>query len=160
MTRMLETVKAMAAADGRMDVFEFLLARVISLQLWESYNPDRVRAAGSKALDACRDEALLLMAVLARHGQSDEKKVRAAFQAGCKALDLAPGTAVPDTDDWVAVLDTVLPKLDRLKPAGKERLVRALIEVVMHDEQIAPAELELLRAACSLVHVPLPLLTA
>ena len=160
MTRMLETVKALAAVDGRIDVFEFLLARVISLQLWESYNPDRVRAAGSRALDACRDEALLLMAVLARHGQSDDTAARAAFQAGCKALDLAPGTALPDTDDWVAVLDTVLPKLDRLKPAAKERLVRALIEVVMYDGQAAPAELELLRAACYLVHVPLPLLTA
>jgi hypothetical protein len=38
--------------------------------------------------------------------------------------------------------------------------VRALIEVAMHDEQIAPVELELLRAACYLIHVPLPLLTA
>ena len=58
------------------------------------------------------------------------------------------------------MLDSVLPRLDRLKPAEKERLVRALAKVVTHDGELVPAELELLRAACTMIHVPLPLLTA
>jgi Zn-dependent protease with chaperone function len=160
MAQMLDTVKALAEADGRMDVFEFLLARVIAQQLWESHNPDRVRMAGSKALDACRDESLRLLAVLARHGHSGEPAALGAFQAGCAALGLGSVAAMPDTADWVAVLDSFLPKLDRLKPAAKEQLVRALTEVVTHDGQMVPAELELLRATCTLIHVPLPLLTA
>jgi uncharacterized tellurite resistance protein B-like protein len=60
----------------------------------------------------------------------------------------------------VAALDAALPRLDRLKPADKETLVRALAAVVTHDGRMAPAELELLRAACALIHVPLPLLSA
>jgi Zn-dependent protease with chaperone function len=159
-TRMLDTVKALAEADGRTDVFEFLLARSISQQLWESHNPGRVRTAGAHSLDRRRDDALLLMAVLARHGHADAPAARSAFRAGCTALDMEEGAAMPDTTDWVAVLDAVLPKLDRLKPAEKERLVRALTEVVTHDGELVPAELELLRAACTLIHVPLPLLTA
>jgi len=160
MARMLETVKALAAADGRMDVFEFLLARTISQQLWEAHNPERVRTSGRLTLEACRDDTLRLMAVLARRGQQEESAALAAFQAGCAALNLESVTAMPGTADWVAVLDATLPKLDRLNPAGKERLVRALVDVLTHDGKMVPAELELLRAACMLIHVPLPLLTA
>ena len=160
MARMLETVKALAGADGRTDVFEFLLARTISQQLWEAYNPGRVRASGTRTLAACREESLRLMAVLARHGHHEESAAQAAFQAGCAAMDIDAATAIPDTADWVGVLDSILPKLDRLNPAAKERLVRALVAVVTHDGKMVPAELELLRAACVLIHVPLPLLTA
>ena len=100
------------------------------------------------------------MAVLARHGHADAPAARAAFQAGCAALGFGQDAVMPDTADWVVVLDSILPKLDRLKPAEKERLVRALTDVVTHDGKLVPSELELLRAACTLIHVPLPLLTA
>jgi hypothetical protein len=67
---------------------------------------------------------------------------------------------VPDPESWVAALDAALPRLDRLKPADKETLVRAFVAVVTHDGSMVPLELELLRAACALIHVPLPLLSA
>jgi Zn-dependent protease with chaperone function/tellurite resistance protein len=156
-TRVLDTVKALTEADGRVDVFEFLLARVISQHLWESHNPDRVRTAGSKSLSDCRNEILQVMAVLARHGQQDEAPAAAAFHAGCAALDLGPETALPATDDWITLMDSALAALDRLKPSEKARLVNALAVVVAHDGRMMPAELELLRAACALIHVPLPL---
>jgi Zn-dependent protease with chaperone function len=158
--RMLETVKALAETDGRVDAFEFLLARSISQQLWESHNPDRVRSAGTRSLDAHGEDARRLMAVLARHGHREEAEAVGAYRAGCAALGLDAESAMPDTTQWVEVLDTVLPKLDRLKPSGKERLVGALTTSVTHDGKLVPSELELLRAACTLIHVPLPLLTA
>ena len=156
-TRVLDTVKALTGADGRVDVFEFLLARVISQHLWESHNPDRVRTAGSNSLSDCRNEILQVMAVLARHGQQDEAPAAAAFHAGCIALDLDPETTLPATDDWITLMDSALAALDRLKPSEKARLVNALAVVVAYDGRMEPAELELLRAACALIHVPLPL---
>ena len=159
-TRVLDTVKAVTRADGRVDVFEFLLARVITQHLWESYNPDRVRLAGSNSLAACREDALRVMAVLARHGQEEETSVLAAFRAGCAALEFDDGATLPDTDDWAAALDSALPVLDRLKPSEKARLVDALAAVVLHDGSMLPIELELLRVTCDLIHVPLPLLVS
>ena len=52
-----------------------------------------------------------------------------------------------------------LQKLDQLKSAEKEKVVRALIEVVLHDGELVPSELELLRVSCELIHVPMPLLS-
>jgi division protein CdvB (Snf7/Vps24/ESCRT-III family) len=67
---------------------------------------------------------------------------------------------MPEIGDWIAALDSALARLDRLKPADKETLVRALATVVTHDGRMVAAELALLRAACALIHVPLPLLSA
>lgn len=158
-TRVLDTVKALVDADGRVDVFEYLLARVITLQLWESYNPDQVKVAGNKSLKACQAEALQVMAVLARHGHEVPGEVEAAFRAGIESLSLRTDTAMPSTDNWVEVLDAALEKLDKLKSTEKEKLVRALTGIVLHDGKMEASELELLRATCDLIHVPLPLFT-
>ena len=58
------------------------------------------------------------------------------------------------------VLDTALPTLDALKPGEKEKLVRAMTGVVLHDGRLDVVELELLRVSTDLMHVPLPLLNA
>jgi len=44
--KVLATVDALVEADGRIDVFEYLLARVIKQHLWESHNPHAVKVAG------------------------------------------------------------------------------------------------------------------
>jgi Zn-dependent protease with chaperone function len=159
-TRVLDTVKALIDADGRIDVFEYLLARVITMYLWESHNPHQVRLSGHKTLSGCRAAALLVLAVLARHGNQDPESVSAAFGAGLTGLGLDSETQIPDSGDWVSGLDSALPKLDRLKSAEKEKLVAAMTEVVLHDGRLDATELELLRVTCDLIHVPLPLLTA
>jgi Zn-dependent protease with chaperone function len=159
-TRVLDTVKALIETDGRVDVFEFLLARVISQHLWESQSPDTVRAAGRRKLADCRDPALRVLAVLARHGQADPAAAAAAFAAGCSALGQESPDGLPDPGDWVKALDADLPVLDRLTPADKQRFVSALAAVVTHDGRMVPVELELLRATCALIHVPLPLMAS
>lgn len=158
-SQVLDTVKTMIDADGRIDVFEYLLARVISMHLWDSQNPHRVRTAGNKTLAACRSEVLGVLAVLAHHGQQQPGDAQAAFAAGLNVLEFKSDTPIPGADNWVSTLDTAIAKLDRLKSAEKEKLVRAMVGVVMHDGRLAVAEMELLRVCCDLIHVPLPLLT-
>jgi len=159
-TRVLDAVKALVEADGRIDVFEYLLARVITMYLWESHNPHRVRVSGNKKLAACRQEALQVLGVLAQHGNPDSEEAGSAFRAGTTALGLTATSGLPPKGDWAGILDTALPKLDRLNSSAKETLVSALVEVVLYDGRLIPEELELLRVICDLMHVPLPLLTA
>jgi Zn-dependent protease with chaperone function len=156
--QLLETVRELTAADGKVDVFEYLLAKLITQYLWESFNPHRVRETGREKLESCRDAALAVMAVLARHGHDDPASAQAAFAAGLEQMPGESRGPFPETADWVATLDAALPRLDRLKPSAKETFVRALATVALHDRRVRPAELELLRAVCGLIHVPLPLL--
>ncbi len=155
----LKTVEALSKADEHIDVFEYLLARVIARDLWESSNPHAARSTGNRKLSALRSEALTVMAVLARHGHQDADTARAAFEAGVSALGNGSGAMDESRPgDWASALDEVLPKLDQLRPKDKQRLVEALIAVVLHDGRLEPTELELLRVVCELIHVPLPML--
>jgi hypothetical protein len=156
--KVLDTVEALIKADGRIDVFEYLLASIINLHLEETFNPHTVRVSGNKSLRSCHAEALQLTAVLAGHGHQGRDAAQSAFMAGLKVLGVDSKTTMPRMENWAAILDQALPKLDRLKSVEKEKLVRALITVVLHDGLLAPSELELLRVICDLIHVPLPML--
>ncbi|NND45939.1 MAG: peptidase M48, partial [Xanthomonadales bacterium] len=158
--RVLRTINELTEVDGRIDVFEYLLARVVSRYLWEASNPHSARNAGRKSLAGLMTEAGLVMAVLARHGHADAGEAQAAFAAGMASLGQPGPQEMPEYDDWIGALDGALDRLDRLKMEHKATLVRALIDTVTADGQVVPEELELLRATCAMLHVPLPMMPA
>ncbi len=155
----LSTIKELNEADGHIDVFEYLLAKIIAQHVWESVNPQKVRMSGKKSLKQIHDKALAVIAVLAQHGHKTPTGVQAAYEAGASALSTESKIVMQVFEDWKQALDSALPALDQLKPADKEILVKALIATVMSDNRIAVAEMELLRVVCALIHVPLPMIT-
>jgi len=157
-TRMLGTVQELVRLDGRIDVFEFLLARLLAQYVWESQNPHLARSSGKLTLAKCWPEAVRVLAVLAGHGNNPDAAAQAAFRGGIECLRPGDPIGMPAVDDWIACLDADLPKLDRMSAREKAQLVRALLSTATHDEVTTPTELELLRAICSLIHVPLPLM--
>jgi len=158
-SNVLTTVKQLSEADGETDVFEYLMAKIISQHLWESVNPQRVKLSGKKSLSQVIDKAQQVVAVLAVYGNDDKLVAQSAFLAGNRILGADGTDARSAVDDWSEVLDEALPVLDRLKPADKGKLVKALIATVMADDKVAVAEMELLRVVCAVIHVPLPIIT-
>ena len=158
-SKVLATVEALSQADGQTDVFEYLMAKIIAQHLWESVNPQRVRLSGKKSLQQVIEKARAVIAVLAVHGNENAAGAEDAYQAGSALLGDAVTAAMPVMDDWSELLDDALPALDQLRPADKEILVKALIATVMADDRVAVTEMELLRVVCSVIHVPLPMIT-
>jgi hypothetical protein len=158
-SKVLNTVQALSSADGQTDIFEYLMAKIISQHLWESMNPHSVKLSGRKSLKQVIDKALSVIAIVATYGHQDAAEVTTAFQSGIEPLGVDNSTPMPVVDDWNGILDKALPALDKLKPADKEKLVKALIATVMADNRIAVSEMELLRVVCSVIHVPLPMIT-
>ena len=135
------------------------MAKIIEQHLWESMNPQRVRLSGKKSLGNVIDKALNVIAVLAMHGNDSTEGAENAFQAGSVLLAGEKTAPMQEIKNWSEALDSALPILDQLKPADKEKLVKALMATVMADNKIAVAELELLRVICAVIHVPLPMFT-
>jgi len=158
-SKVLATVKLLNEADGQTDVFEYLMAKIIAQHLWESINPQQVRLSGKESLNNVVEPALEVIAVLALHGNEGAATVESAYRAGSAVLLGDTKLPMPAIEDWCEVLDSALPALDRLKPADKETLVKALIATVMADDKVAVTEMELLRVVCSVIHVPLPMIT-
>jgi len=158
-SKVLTTVKALNEADGQTDVFEYLMAKIIAQHLWESINPQQVRLSGKGNLKQVISKALDVIAILALHGNDDEETAGNAYRAGSELLGIDTTVPMPVIEDWCEAMDRALPALDKLKPADKEKLVKALIATVMSDNRVAVTEMELLRVICSVIHVPLPMIT-
>ena len=158
--KVLETVNELINADGRVEVFEYLLARVVNQYLFEAMNPHGVKNSGRKTLSGLAPQAAMVIAVLARHGNEDDSGAQQAYDKGFTGLGLKEPLPIPDTSDWIGSLDKALAELDKLRLPDKEILVRSLIETVTADGKLVAAELELLRAVCAMLHVPVPIIPA
>lgn len=155
---MAELVDVLVHVDGRVDTFEYLLSRILLLQLRDAGNPSRAAQSGGIKLARCLQELHTLFSVVAWLGhQEGDSAARDAYQVGM--LSLLPNATWPDYEppsDWVAEMDKALEKLDRLPAVAKEELVKALTLTIAHDGKVTVSEAELLRAVCAVLHCPLP----
>ncbi|HRQ66158.1 MAG TPA: M48 family metallopeptidase [Xanthomonadaceae bacterium] len=154
--RLLVTAQRLIHADGKVELFEYCLARLVSAHLRDALDPSRTRPIGRRRLRDLRAELGGLFSVLAAKGHDSREAAQFAFNAGIGLLlrDQRPPFNPPD--DWIATLDRAMTELDRLDGIGKELLVEALAACASHDGKITVAEAELLRTVCGCLHCPLP----
>jgi Zn-dependent protease with chaperone function len=133
---LLETLNELALADGSVSLYEYCLTRVVWSYLQDAADPYRRSRVGSATLGQVQPQQAALLSTLAAAG-------------GARA----PAAGWPQLDaGWAA--------LDALAPREKERLVEQMVTTVLADGRLEVAEAELLRAACAVIHVPLPPLVA
>lgn len=154
--RLVALVERLVRADGRIDVSEYALARLLRKQIEEVRNPQSSRAAGRKRIADCREAADNLIRILAHHGHEGQEQAVAAMTAGTQHLGWRPSSTEALRENWHERLDQAIEVLDQLRPADKKRLVEAMLETVRHAGEVVPSEAELLRVICACLHVPLP----
>ncbi|WP_373510622.1 M48 family metallopeptidase [Thiocapsa sp.] len=156
--RLTGLIDRLIHADGRIDVFEYVLARLLAQQIHDTIAPSDARTAGTAHLSGCENEIRDLLVILAMHGNPDQRIARTAFAAGLASLGMRPRELAPiGPEDWPDRLDHVLARLDRLRMDEKQRLLRALIATLKHAG-ISRTEIELLRAVAGALHIPMPVL--
>lgn len=161
LTELLALINKLIRADSRVDVFEYAIARLLEKQLTDNRHPAQSRSAGRRKLADCTDESCDLLAILARHGhQQDQATSAAALAAGLRTLQIETGAVAEVSADWPKRLDAALDRLDELRPEDKQRLLRAMVATITHGDETVLAEMELLRAICASLHMPLPVLEA
>lgn len=155
---LLDTLNTLVRADGRVDLDEYCLTRLLRMQLLEARDPRRTPLDGSRKLPARRDSVALVYAVVAGHGHADEGAARRAWllaMQSCFPNEALAWQAPPAA--WQAPFDHALDQLDELSPPAKELLLQGLVSAIRADGTITLAETELLRVICASLHCPLPL---
>jgi Zn-dependent protease with chaperone function len=154
---LLSTLDALVRLDGRVDLDEYCLTRLLRVQLLEAQQPRRTPVDGLKKLPACRDSVSLVCAVVAVNGSTDETAARRAWLLAMQQA--FPGIAVSwqaPPAAWQTPFERALDDLDGLMPPAKEILIQSLISAVQADGVVSTEEAELLRVICASLHCPLP----
>jgi hypothetical protein len=154
---LLNALDALVRADGKVDLNEYCLVRLLRMQLQEARQPRRTPVDGLKKLPACRDSVILVCAVVAAGGCSDETSARRAWLLAMQHA--FPGEAIewsPPPAAWQAPLEHALDDLDGLMPVAKELVIQSLLSAIRADGQVSVEEAELLRVICASLHCPVP----
>jgi hypothetical protein len=160
--RILKTIRLLVMVDNKIDSFEYLLSRLVERYLSESKDPSRARLHGRGSLSDCTEELSTVISIVASHGHEDTgskglQMAQKAYRAGMSKVGINH-TNLSFKDTWQKDLDAALVKLNQLRPSEKSKVIEAVAETVSDDGKLVTAEHEMLRAVCSLIHVPLPIL--
>ncbi|WP_300619703.1 M48 family metallopeptidase [Dokdonella sp.] len=152
----IQVLRQLIDADRRVTLREYCLARLVDAQITATLDPPAAVPVGRARLGALTRELSDLLAILARYGNDDEAAARRAYAGGLH--EVLPQATIPYAPpaDWAAALDRALPALDRLAPAGKELVVRAMTRAIASDGKVSVTEAELLRTVCAALRCPLP----
>ncbi len=157
---LLRALDDLVKVDGRVDLNEYCLARLLRIQLQEARQPRRAPVDGQKKLPACRDSLILVCTVIASAGCSDEASARRAWLLAMQQA--FPGEAIewsPPPAAWQAPFERALDDLDGLSPVAKELVIQSLLRAIQADGQVSVEEAELLRVICASLHCPVPALS-
>jgi len=155
---LLRTLDDLVKVDGRVDINEYCLARLLRIHLQEARSPRSAPVDGVKKLPAARDSVILVCTIVAAAGCSDEAGARRAWLFAMQQA--FPGEAIewsPPPAAWQAPFERALDELDELSPMAKELVIQALLRAIHADGQVSVEEAELLRVICASLHCPLPL---
>lgn len=149
-------VSALTKADGRVDLFEWVLQRVLVRHLdlhFVSSAVPRVKYAEIKPL---AKPCVAVLSALSHLGHGDPAEAGKAFAAGLAELGLV-GLDMQDRSK-VRLIE-VGQALDELMLASngvKERVVRACARAIALDGEVTRGEGELMRAVADSLAVPMP----
>jgi Zn-dependent protease with chaperone function len=151
------TLDELVRVDGRVDLDEYCLARLLRVQLIEAMQPRRAPVDGRKKLTTCSNSVARVLAIVAEYGGTDEAAARRAWLLAMEQV--FPGQTVtwktPPTD-WQLPFEQSLDDLDALLPTAKEVVIQGLVSAIQADGVVSVAEAELLRVICASLHCPMP----
>jgi Zn-dependent protease with chaperone function len=152
--RYVVVLKEVVRLDGTISAFEYALEKLAirALVPREAARDPH----GNLAIDGVVPSLGIVFAVLARQGARNDAQARQAYESGIGMLLPMHRPAYSIIDEWVGPFDQALEQLCRLRVAAKQLLIEALVRTIAHDEMLAPAEAELLRAICAVLECPLP----
>lgn len=149
-------LEALAAADGRVTVFEWAVQRIVRRRVGEAAGERRPPPRRLRTLGDVEIEALEMLSTLAWLGAADEAGAQAALDAGGASLGVRGWRLLPRDRARAARLDAALAWLDGADLALKGRLLSACAACVLADGRTAAAEAEVVRAIAASLGLPVP----
>jgi Zn-dependent protease with chaperone function len=155
-------VRHIIASDQRIDLFEFMLERLILRHLEPHYTTVPRTVVQYHSIQHLLPDCERLLSALSHLGHSEPAGALKAFRAGAAALESDSGTLRlrPLAECGLADIERALDKLALASLPLKKRVIDAMSRTVLADGKVQPREAELLRAIADSLACPMPPLIA
>ncbi len=152
-------VQKLVESDGEIDLFEYVVQKVVLRHLEPYFTQARKPAIQYYALKPLAPDCGVLLSALAYLGQDEAGKIQFAFQQGAQLLSCAARVELqllPETECELAQVDEALNRLCQAVPQIKKNVLNACAQTVAADGVIQEMEAELLRAIADTLDCPIP----
>ncbi|RAL24835.1 hypothetical protein DL240_01080 [Lujinxingia litoralis] len=146
-------------ADGQVTLFEFVVQKVLMHRLEVALGRPARQGVDFASFNGLAPDIELLLSTLAAIGHEHESEAAAAFRAGVDVLP--PQIQGRMRYGWrgpvnYPQLGEVLDRLSRSSLGIKRTMINACSHCVLGDGRVTVEEIELLRALCDVLDLPLP----
>ncbi|MCP3978620.1 MAG: M48 family metallopeptidase [bacterium] len=151
-----DNVTALVQADDRIDLFEWVLQRVLLHHLdpqFDAVAPTRVQYYALKQLGG---PVGTFLSALAWAGNEGEAQAGQAFDAGSGCLEIAEMHLLDKDNADLSALDAALEVLDTVSFACKRELLEAAAACIRQDRKVSLEEAELFRGVADSLGCPVP----
>jgi Zn-dependent protease with chaperone function len=152
-------IEQLIEADGEIDLFEYVVQKIVLRHLDPQFNGARKTAVEYYALKPLLPDCAVLLSALAHLGDGELARQQKAFQQGAAQLSYVTQTGiefVPAEKCDLSQVDTALDRLCKAAPQIKKNLLNACAQTVAADGVIQETEAEMLRAIADTLDCPLP----
>ncbi len=152
-------VLGLIQADGRMDLFEWMLGKVMLNRLAPVFESGKRRRARAKyyALRPVLQPLTVLMSTLAHFGSREYESAQKAYETGMRYLPFEPKPAMLDAEACgLHELDGALEQLKLIGPREMRAVINACAACIKSDREVTISEAELFRAVCDSLGCPMP----
>jgi len=154
--RFKKVVEALIKADGRVDLFEWVLQRLLLRHLDLHFVPNPDPSVQYYALKPLINPCGTVLSALAHVGQREVSDAEVAFNAGADELSLDGLSLQGRKDVKLKAVGKALDELVQASPREKQKVIRACAKTIAADGEVTRGEGELMRAVADSLGVPMP----
>lgn len=157
--RFIEITRWLIASDGSVNIFEFMLQKMVERHLASYYERKGNVKVKYRKLSQVQYEANVLLTTMAGIGANSHESIQQAYQNAVSGLGYELGddiSLLPPEECGLKQVDQALEKIDRATPLVKKQLVHACGIAVMNDGILENNEAEMLRAVADSIGCSIP----
>ena len=146
-------------SDGKISLFEYTLGKTLRRHLEKFVSPHARIRPDERSLSSLLSRVDTLLEHVAFVGSTLHQQRCLAYQAGMRSL-FPNSKATPSFAERPSYqqLDQALAAIEVASVQTREQIMRAVVECVMADSNVTPAELQIVRAIADHLECPIPLI--
>jgi len=157
--RFIEVTQWMIKSDGSVNLFEFMLQKVVQRHLDSHFNGGSRARIKFRSIRQLSSQVNILVSTMAGIGGGSEEAVAAAYQTALNEIEqhgVSGLRMLPAEECRMEAIEDALRLIDVSTPLVKKQVLHVCGLAVIHDGKISSREAELLRATADAIGCSIP----